>query len=152
MKKIIFILFISIIGIAPLTASARTLQVGGDLIIPYRVDSPSGKLETLWGGHGELFLNDNVAADIGAFFGDTSTYIVPGASLYLPSPIFNPFVQANLPILVNNGKDIGIQGGAGLLWNVLAGLGLKYQVDVAYYFDAHATVVNWVHAGACFTF
>ena len=156
MKKIFLILFMFLL---PFTAKAETLQLGADLVVPYRTDSPSGRLATLAGAHGELFLSNSTAVGFAALFGmenkgfgDEPVYFIPGFTLYVPSPIFQPYLQANVPVLLNNGKDIGIQGAGGLQWNLLAGLGLRYSIDVAYYFDAEATIINWVHASAVFTF
>jgi hypothetical protein len=158
MKKLFLMILAGLILAPAMRADAKSLQLGADIVVPYRTDSPSGRLGTLGGAHGELFLSDSAAVNLTTLFGIEDTagnepvYFIPGLSLYLPSPIFKPFLQASVPVLLNNGQDVGIQGGGGLLWNIIAGLGLKYQVDVAYYFDTEATIINWVHASAVFTF
>lgn len=158
MKKIFWVLFLSTLTL-PIVAHAKIFQAGADLVVPYRTSSPSGRLATLAGIHGDVFLNDYVSLGAAALWGVTDRgfaeepfYLVPGFTLYIPSPLFQPFLRANVPLLLNNNKNIGIQGGVGLLWNILAGVGIEYSIDVARYFDPNETIVNWVHLGAVFTF
>ncbi len=157
MKKLLFVVLM-LLSAAPAHAE-RSFQVGADLVVPYQMNSPKGRLTLLGGGHGEVFLNDATSITLSALFGledtapaDRPFYLTPGISFYLPFPILNPYIHADLPILLNNGKDIGVQAGAGVLWNIILGLGIKYSIDVAYYFDSEAKVVNWANIGAVFTF
>jgi hypothetical protein len=155
MMKKIFLLALATLVLTPsMKLEAKTLQLGVDVVVPYQSDT---RLVTLGGAHGVFYIHDSFAVNLTTLFGiedapgDAPIYFSPGVTYYFPV-ILNPFLAANVPVLVNNGGDIGVQGGAGLLWNIILGVGLKYQIDYAYYFDADQTVINWVHAGAVFTF
>lgn len=157
MKKIIFAILLAVTSL-PVIVEARTIQVGGDFVVPYRVSSPRDRLGSLAGGHLDVFLNNYVSAGSGIFFGvqnddvgDKPLLITPGLTFYLPTPVLNPFIRANIPIRLTGNKDAGAQGGLGLLAN-LGPVGLEYSVDATYYFDAKSTIVNWVHVGVVLTF
>ena len=157
MKKSLLILCLAIL--APTLSHARLAQVGLDVIVPYEYSPNSGRLATLVGPRGEVFINEYSSVTFSALWGaedkgfnDKPFYVVPGLAFYIPSPILNPYLRLNLPILVNDEKNWGFQGAAGLWWNIIAGLGLEYSVDITRYFDQGETVVDWFHLGAVFTF
>jgi|JI10StandDraft_1071094.scaffolds.fasta_scaffold269772_1 hypothetical protein len=157
MKKL-FLAFLTSLTLSG-SALATEFQFGGDFVVPYRTDSPSGRLGMLAGGHLQAYISDALAADFTALYGvedngfaDKPLYLIPGISVYLPTYVVQPYLSGNLPILANNGKDIGLQGAAGIQFGLSQGIALRYSVDVAYYFDAEAMIVNWVHAGLAVKF
>lgn len=159
MKKVLLAIVATFILSSSAYADAPRVQLGGDFVVPYRVDAPKSRLDMLAGGHIQGYLSSAVTADFTALFGvedsgaaDRPIYLSPGISLYLPTFIVQPYLSANLPILINNGRDIGLQGAGGLQFGLLPGILLRYSVDVAYYFDTEAYIVNWVHAGVAVSF
>ncbi len=135
----------------------RAVQLGADFIMPYRVDSPSGRSAALFGAHAELFLVPAWAVSLEGIFGvedrgftDNPIYVAPGMSFYgSPGRTLEPFIRADLPILLNNNQDLGVRGGLGFLWNLgLAGLGLRYSFDATYFFDSETTTLNLAHVSA----
>ncbi len=158
MKKILFLVACSTLFLSSSSFAAPTFQLGGDFVVPYKVDDPSGRLGMLAGGHVQLGMNESTTLDFTALFGiedrgfaDKPTYLIPGFSFYLPTVIVRPYISANVPILINNGNDVGVQGAGGVQIGVL-GVALRYSVDVAYYFDQESVIVNWVHAGLAIGF
>ena len=83
-------------------------------------------------------------------FTENPIYVAPGMSFYgSPGSTLEPFIRADLPILLNNNQDLGVRGGLGFLWNLgLAGLGLRYSFDATYFFDSETTTLNLAHVSA----
>ncbi len=141
------------------SALATEFQVGADFVVPYRVDSPKGRLGMLAGGHMQAYISDALTADFTALYGvedsgfaDRPWYLIPGITAYLPTYVVQPYISGNLPILANNGQDIGLQAAAGIQFGLSQGIAVRYSVDAAYYFDSEAYIVNWVHAGLAVKF
>ncbi len=140
-------------------SSNRMIQVGGDFLLPYRIDKPSGRTAELYGAHMEVFIVPAWAISLEGVFGTNDNgfsknplYISPGMSFYgAPGRTIEPFIRADVPILINNGQDFGVRGGLGFLWNLgVAGLGLRYSFDATYFFDQEATSLNLAHVSAVF--
>jgi hypothetical protein len=138
-------------------ADDRKVQLGGDFVVPYRVDSPNGRTASLIGAHTELFLVPAWAISLEGLFGietngfaDKPIFISPGMTFYgAPGSTLEPFLRADVPILINNDQDLGVRGGLGFMWNLgLAGLGLRYSFDATYFFDSEATSLNLAHVSA----
>ncbi|MCB0308397.1 MAG: hypothetical protein KDD48_03415 [Bdellovibrionales bacterium] len=139
--------------------SQRSIQLGAGLVLPYRVDSPSGRSATLFGVSADVYASPYVTFGAQGIIGvedkgftKNPIYIAPGFGFYpIPGKTFEPYIRADAPILLNNGNDYGARGGLGLMWNAgIAGLGLKYSFDVAYYFKENATVLDFANISAVF--
>ncbi|MCC7460175.1 MAG: hypothetical protein IT286_02620 [Proteobacteria bacterium] len=163
MKKILFVMLSAIaIGTPSFAQDAQdekpSFQVGGDFVVPWNYTGPNTRQGMQAGGHIQAYLNESVTFDVTALFGvenkpgNEPIFLNPGLSVYLPTYIVQPYLSAALPLLLNNGKDIGLQGSAGFQFGLPRGLALRYSVDTAYYFDADVWVVNWVHAGVALNF
>jgi hypothetical protein len=138
----------------------RVIQLGAGIIVPYRVDEPQGRTATLFSINGDLFFVPHWTVGLQASFGledrgfsEDPVYLAPGMGFYpRPGQVFEPFIRADVPILLNADKDFGIRGGLGFLWNLgVFGLGIKYSFDVAYFFDENATVLDLANAAAVLT-
>jgi len=139
--------------------SERTLQLGAGLVLPYRLDAPRGRTATLFGVSADLFLSPYISVGAQGIIGvedqgftSNPLYIAPGFGIYpTPGRMFEPYIRADAPILLNNGNDYGARGGLGLMWNTgVAGLGLKYSFDAAYYFQDKSTVLDFANVSAVF--
>jgi hypothetical protein len=139
--------------------SQRSIQLGAGLVLPYRVDSPSGRSATLFGVNADFFVSPYWSVGAQGIIGvedkgftSRPIYIAPGFGFY-PSPgrMFEPYIRADAPILLRPGKDYGARGGLGVMWNTgIIGLGLKYSFDAAYYFRAKATILDFANISAVF--
>lgn len=139
--------------------SQRTLQLGGGVVLPYRVTSPSGRSASLFGVNAEYFISPYVSLGAQGIIGiedkgftDTPLYIAPGFGFYpTPGKTFEPYIRADMPILLNNDNDYGARAGLGVMWNTgLAGLGLKYSFDAAYFFQEEVTELNLANVAVVF--
>jgi len=141
--------------------SNRKIQIGGGVIIPYRIDSPSGRGATLVAVNAEYFMSPFVSfgaqgsiAVEDKIFADKPMYVAPGFGIY-PSPgrVFEPYIRLDAPMLLNNDNDYGARAGLGMMWNTgIVGLGFKYSFDAAYFFQEEALVLNLANVSAVFNF
>lgn len=163
MKSIITLAILCMTAIPTVYAdddmSDRSIQLGAGLVLPYRVDSPSGRSATLFSVNGEFFVSPSWSLGAQAIIGvedkgftSNPIYIAPGIGFYpRPGRTFEPYIRLDAPILLNNGRDYGARGGLGVMWNTgIIGLGLKYSFDAAYYFDAKATILDLANVSAVF--
>lgn len=170
MKKVIFTALLA--GLTTLTfaqsntddvhghdMSKRSIQLGGGLVLPYRVDAPKGRTATLFGVNADFFLSPYVSIGAQGIIGvedkgftSNPIYIAPGFGIYpTPGSRLEPFIRLDAPILINNGNDYGARGGLGLMWNTgLLGLGLKYSFDAAYYFKEESVVLDLANVAVVF--
>lgn len=132
----------------------RTLQLGADLIVPYRVSTPDGRTSTLLGAHAEYFLVPDWSFAFQGVFGvddegftDNPVYLAPGMTFYpLAGRIIEPYLRVDVPFLLNANDDFGARAGLGFMWNTgLAGLAVKYSFDGAYFFDSAEVILNLVN-------
>lgn len=141
--------------------SERSIQLGAGVVLPYRVNSPSGRTATLFGVSADFFMSPHVSIGAQGIIGvedkgftDNPIYIAPGFGFYpTPGKRFEPYLRADAPILMNNGNDYGARAGLGFMWNTgIVGLGFKYSFDAAYYFKEEAVVLDLANVSAVFNF
>lgn len=139
MQKSFLVLCLSFLSLSgnSFASSEHSFRFGTDFGLPYTLLVDGNGVQqrgnfTL-GFDGRYFLNQNLNAGMRFFFDmeeqtgtDRQVGIAPGIQYrWLPGERWEPFLRFDLPFLLTDQKDLGLSGGAGLLWNLGNAIGIE---------------------------
>ena len=158
MKKSILIFSLMAMLASPAFAKMDTpIRAGVDFALPYSLlvdgNSNTNRMNFNIGVDGRYQFTENWNAgfrfsfDVEAHNGLTRQVgLAPGTQWHwMPNERFNPYFRFDLPILFRDQQDIGLGGGAGVVWNLGDAIGVdnmtvRYDFALNYYVGVGSAV------------